>query len=79
MKSLFLLGFVMLVGCGRVEPTCTMTWTCGNNACAYAEGAWSGNGSFTGTNDEADCLAWETVFLNAAGYPNNRVTSCSCN
>ena len=70
-----------LTGCGRTNntPTCTMTWTCGNQTCANAEGAWSGNGSFTGSNDESDCLVWETAFLNSAGYPNNRVTSCTCN
>ncbi len=80
-KFIVFMGFVVVLGCAPIAPppVCTMTWTCGNAACAYAEGAWSGNGSFSGANDESDCLAWETLFLNATGYPYNRVTACSCN
>lgn len=69
-----------LFGCGNGQTSvCTMTWSCGNQGCANAEGSWSGNGSFSGSNDESDCLVWETAFLNSNGYPNNRVSSCSCN
>ena len=81
MKKYLILALI-LSACGQVnatQPTCTMTWTCGNSACERSEGAWSGSGSFTGANDESDCLVWETAFLNSAGYPYNTVTSCSCN
>ena len=60
-------------------PQCTMSWSCGNSQCAADQGQWSGNGTFSGSNDESDCLAWETLFLNGPGYPHNSVSACTCN
>ncbi len=76
MKYLIVLSLLM-TACGAPVPTCTVSWTCGDQACAYEEGAWSGSGSFTGANDESDCLIWSTAFINA-NQGTNRVSSCSC-
>ena len=83
-KIIVAIGIVCLVvGLTRCAPaptpTCTVNWSCGTTACYMAEGAWSGTGTFTGGNDESDCLAWSTVFLNGVGYPYNKVGSCTCN
>lgn len=80
MKKVMLAVFGFgLVSCGPVpQPVCTMSWTCGTASCAAHMGAWSGNGSFSGANDESDCLIWETAFLNSTGNPYNHVTACSC-
>ena len=80
MKKLIIIG-LLLSGCGNVNnsgPSCTLSWSCGNSYCANAEGSWNGTGTFTGANDESDCLVWSTAFLNGTGYPYNRVGSCTC-
>jgi hypothetical protein len=85
MKNLFVIITVVsslfASSCGQApgsNPQCTTNWSCGNAACASSLGSWSGSGTFTGSNDESDCLAWQTLFLNGTGYPYNRVSSCSC-
>jgi len=53
----------------------SMSWSCdGNLACERNMGAWNGNGTF---DNETDCLAWETGFLNSFGYPYDSVSSCT--
>ena len=76
MKSLIVLSFLMMA-CAPPVPTCDVSWTCGDQACANAEGNWSGSGQFTGANDESECVAWSFVFINA-NQGTNRVSSCSC-
>ena len=78
MKKINLLVVLLLASCGRT-PICNVSWSCGNASCARSEGAWTGSGSFTGNNDESDCLVWSTAFLNSQGYPYNTVSACSCN
>lgn len=79
MKYIILIvGVIILASCAQNIPSCTMSWTCGNGSCEQAQGAWNGNGTFTGSNRESDCLAWEFAFLNGNGFPNNHASSCSC-
>jgi hypothetical protein len=82
MRKIFMFVLAMcLSACGNVngqQPTCTVSWACGDQACANYNGAWSGTGSFTGSNDESDCLAWSFAFINA-NQGTNRAGSCTCN
>jgi hypothetical protein len=78
MKKLTLLVVVLsLAACAPITPptpTCTITWSCQNTSCAYEEGSWNGTSTFTGADDESDCVAWGTAFRYSGGYTSN----CSC-
>lgn len=76
MKKIILFFLLGLSSCAPpYTPECTITWTCNSSYCAAEEGNWSGTSSFTGSDDESECIAWGTAFRYAGGYTSN----CSCN
>lgn len=79
--KLLLAVVVLLAGIGcapeRQIQGYSMSWTCYTTYCYthMSPNSWGGNGNFA---NESDCLAWETGFLNTAGYNGNgSVTACT--
>lgn len=81
MRKLFfgILVVCMSSGCGQSSSQshgCNMTYNCnGNVSCVNSMHVTGGSGSF---QNETDCLAWETGFLNSYGLPRVSATSCTC-
>jgi hypothetical protein len=80
MRFLGLVTLLFVIGCGSNQQTVqgySMSWSCRTTYCYthVSPNSWGGNGDFA---TESDCLAWETGFLNTAGYNGNgSVTACT--
>lgn len=74
-KLLIALTLLLSTACGNPQQTysCSITWYCGNNACASHYGSWTVNNSY---GDANDCEFYGTWF--DAAYQGDYTSSCVC-
>lgn len=70
---------MLLVSCAPTQQIqgYSMSWHCNTTYCYdhVSPNSWGGNGNFS---SESDCVGWEAIFLNSAGYNGGgSVTSCT--